>query len=66
MAKAKSSKSFFRFYGIAESLGRLGFKGRKQSKNFFEILCCGIEGEFCVFIESGGNRRIEGGFAFCV
>ena len=34
LAKAKSSKSFFGFYGIAESLGKLGCKGRKQNKNF--------------------------------
>ena len=49
MAKAKSSKIFFGFYGIAESLGKLGFKGRKRSKNFFKILRCGIGGGFWVF-----------------
>ena len=66
MAKAKSSKNFFGFYGIAESLGKLGFKGRTQNKNFFEILRYRIEGGFCEFVESMRNCRIyEMDSGFC-
>ena len=35
MRKQKVAKTF-RFYGIAESLGKLGFKGRKQNKFFLD------------------------------
>ena len=53
MAKAKSSKNFFGFYGIAESLGKLWFKGRKQSKNFFKILrFCALRVRFYGIVES--------------
>ena len=52
-AKAKSSKNFFRFYGIAESLGKLWFKGRKQSKSFY-ALCV----KFWEFVESMADSAI--------
>ena len=60
LAKAKSSKNFFKFHGIAESLGNYSLKGGNGAKDFTHCVRDSVSLHFACEILR--NCRIAGGF----